>query len=124
METEQPVDADENFETLPKEKADTKLPFSIENLLADKFEKHEDNLKEDQNIACSSASDSTDYFKAHYYNSEGQNHHFDSDDDDKESTNSEPVDVVSSNTDAQEFSEEKSTDYQQSGIDLQNTYSF
>lgn len=85
----------------------TKLPFSIESLLADKFENKNEPLIEES--ATSSSAVSNDDF----YPVDEENHDMDEDDD--KSTSSEQVDVVSSNaSDVPEFGE-RSADYQQSG---------
>lgn len=89
----------------------TRLPFSIESLLADKFEKNERNeqLIEKNAASCSAVS------KDEFYPDEEENHEDMEDDDDDKSTSSEQVDVVSSNaSDVPEFTE-RSSDYQQSG---------
>lgn len=99
----------ENDITEEQPKIETiKLPFSIENLLADKFEKNKTNIEES---AASSSATSKDEF----YPDEEDNHDEMDDDEDDKSTSSEQVDVVSSNaSDVQEFNE-RSSDYQQSG---------
>ncbi|XP_072937615.1 uncharacterized protein lms [Epargyreus clarus] len=84
-------------------KNETKLPFSIDNLLADKFEKTFDDA----------SSSLPDYFSKEKFSAYEK---VGSDDDDKGSSSSEQVDVESSNvSDAQEFTDLKSPDYQQSG---------
>lgn len=104
--TVQSMDVDENESKI--EKIESKLPFSIENLLADKFER-KDKINEE--MATTSAG--TDDFEKGFYKSEEKDHS-DSDDDNK-SNDSEQVDVESSTAgDAQEFMG-GSTDYQQSG---------
>lgn len=95
-------------EEIKTEKNETKLPFSIENLLADKFEKCTPNSEASTSaVMCDLktkfTSDVTD--------------NIESDDDDRCSNSSENVDVESSTVgDAQEFLDVKSTDYGQSGI--------
>lgn len=85
-------------------KNETKLPFSIDNLLADKFEKQ-----------CE-ASSLPDYFGKENPFAAYEKEVLGSDEDDKGSSSSEQVDVESSNVnDAQEFADLKSPDYQQSG---------
>lgn len=89
----------------------TRLPFSIESLLADKFEKNKTNEHLNEETAASSSAVSKDEF---YPDDEENQDDMDDDDDDK-STSSEQVDVVSSNaSDVPEFGE-RSSDYQQSG---------
>lgn len=88
----------------PKVEA-TKLPFSIESLLADKFENKNEHIDE---CGTSSAVSNDDLYPV-----DEENH--DSDEDDDKSTSSEQVDVVSSNaSDVPEFGE-RCSDYQQSG---------
>lgn len=107
-----PSESTMDVEEIKTEKSETKLPFSIENLLADKFEKRSNDFSNDANASTSGVicdlksnftSDVTDAI--------------DSDDDDRASSDSsENVDVESSTVgDAQEFLDLKSTDYGQSG---------
>lgn len=104
--TVQSMDVDEN--ELKVDKIESKLPFSIENLLADKFERKEKS--EEASIA------EGDDFEKGFYKSE--ENHSGSDDNDDKSDNSEQVDVESSTAgDAQEFMG-GSSDYQQSGMRL------
>ncbi|XP_049877901.1 homeobox protein ceh-31 [Pectinophora gossypiella] len=98
------METDSNTEEIQQEsktteKAESRLPFSIANLLADKFEKHEDT-----NVASSSTEVDYEKFQSGQFQSD--------DEDDVKSTGSEQVDVVSSNNDASDL--EKSADYQQS----------
>lgn len=89
----------------------TRLPFSIESLLADKFQKTKTNEYLIQENAASSSAVSKDVFDP---DDEENQDDMDDDEDDK-STSSEQVDVVSSNaSDVPEFGE-RSSDYQQSG---------
>lgn len=107
------MDSEELNNDITKEepKVETiRLPFSIENLLADKFDK---NKTKEQFVEQSAASSSA-VSKDEFYPDEEENHD-DMDDDDDKSTSSEQVDVVSSNaSDVPEFNE-RSSDYQQSG---------
>lgn len=96
------MDVDSAENEVKSVKSESKLPFSIDNLLADKFEKQ-------PFVDTSSLPGfSKESFSA--YDKEV------SDEDDKGSSSSEQVDVESSNVnDAQEFTDLKSPDYQQSG---------
>lgn len=83
------------------EKSDTKLPFSIENLLADKFV---------QNDPKEGPSTSAGYF------TKDDEVPCETDEEDRESNlSSEHVDVEGSTADAHEFLDDKRHDYQQSG---------
>ncbi|XP_049699111.2 homeobox protein ceh-19 [Helicoverpa armigera] len=105
MDPSETMDVDE----IKTEKSETKLPFSIENLLADKFEKQTDFVNE----ANASTSGVNCELKSSFVSDVTEN--IDSDDD-ASSNSSENVDVESSTVgDAQEFLDIKSTDYQQSG---------
>lgn len=98
MSTESQMEIDETSQNEVKtEKAESKLPFSIENLLSDKFKK---KSPVDDNPSTSGCSD---YFKIN-----------DDDTDDEKSDDSENVDVEGSTADAQEFVD-KNHDYQQTG---------
>ncbi|XP_041988706.1 homeobox protein MSH-B [Aricia agestis] len=96
------MDVDDNIDSSNKiNKSDTKLPFSIENLLSDKFNSVDKEVP----------STSHDI----YFGSDRVKNHFEaeSDDDDKESSDSEQLDVESSNaSDVQELPEMKTSDYQ------------
>lgn len=113
MDVEEDIQKDEK-----PNKNETKLPFSIENLLADKFEKDRGNKRADFELGATSSSlDSMEYFRSdNIYNDNDLNddNTLDSEDDDKVSTISEQVDVETSTSDAQEFTE-RQTDYQQTG---------
>lgn len=96
------------------DKSETKLTFSIDNLLADKFEKRvveESNKSEDINNFA--GANSVNFYedlcnREKTYGSE--------DDDDKASDSSEQVDVESSTAgDCNDFGDVKSPDYQQPG---------
>ncbi|XP_075988445.1 uncharacterized protein LOC142984592 [Anticarsia gemmatalis] len=90
------------------EKSEAKLPFSIENLLADKFEKCS-NVNEEASTSAVICD-----LKSNFASDVTDNN--DSDDDDRCSNSSENVDVESSTVgDAQEFLDVKSSDYGQSG---------
>lgn len=109
MDSESTMDVDD----VKAEKNETKLPFSIENLLADKF--HKENSNDFSNDASPSTSAVNSDVRGNFISDVTD--HLDSDDDDRHSSNSsENVDVESSTVgDAQEFLDIKSTDYSQSG---------
>ncbi|CAB3241780.1 unnamed protein product [Arctia plantaginis] len=93
---------------IKSERHDVKLPFSIDNLLADKFEKCNSNDCEASTSAVISD------LKSNFISDVSDN--VDSDDD-RCSNSSENVDVESSTVgDAQEFHDAKTADYGQSGI--------
>ncbi|XP_013176328.1 PREDICTED: homeobox protein MSH-B [Papilio xuthus] len=94
------------------DKTETKLTFSIDNLLADKFEKRvEDrNTSEVGSAAC--VNESVNLYKDLC----NQEQTYDSEDEDKASDSSEQVDVESSTAgDCLDFTDVKSPDYQQPG---------
>ncbi|XP_053621321.1 homeobox protein MSH-A [Plodia interpunctella] len=90
------------------EKTETKLAFSIENLLSDKF-KNNTNVSVDESVNPSTSAECVDYF-----NGMGQSEMSCDSDEDRVSTSSENVDVEGTTNDAQEFADGK-TDYLQSG---------
>ncbi|XP_026741997.1 homeobox protein ceh-30-like [Trichoplusia ni] len=109
MDSESTMDVEE----IKAEKNETKLPFSIENLLADKFQKENPNNYSNDVSPSTSAVNSD--VRSNFISDVTEN--LDSDDDDRHSSNSsENVDVESSTVgDAQEYLDIKSTDYSQSG---------
>ncbi|CAH1642941.1 unnamed protein product [Spodoptera littoralis] len=111
-----PTDSTMEVDEIKTEKSENKLPFSIENLLADKFERQCFNEFSDN--ANASTSGVTSDLKSNYVSDVPEN--IDSDDDDRVSSDSsENVDVESSTVgDAQEFLDMKSTDYSQSDKDM------
>ncbi|XP_063835894.1 homeobox protein MSH-B [Ostrinia nubilalis] len=106
-----PMDVDDADAEAKVEKSDAKLPFSIESLLADKFDKA-DSVKEANEDAHASTS-GTGYFK----NNSDSEVHCETDEEDRESNlSSEHVDVEGSTVgDAQDYLDDKRHDYQQSG---------
>ncbi|XP_013185478.2 barH-like 1 homeobox protein [Amyelois transitella] len=91
------------------EKTETKLAFSIENLLSDKF-KNDKNVGVDETVNPSTSTVSMDYF----HDLRQSEVSCESDEEDRASTCSENVDVEGSANDAQEFTDGK-PEYQQSG---------
>lgn len=112
--SETAMDVDEHPEC-KIEKSETKLPFSIENLLADKFDKASD-VKEKVEDGQASTS-AMGYFKNNTGDSEVN---CETDEDDRESNqSSEHVDVEGSTVgDANDYLDEKRHDYQQSGMKI------
>lgn len=108
------MDVDEHPEC-KIEKSETKLPFSIESLLADKFDKASD-VKEKVEDGQASTS-AMGYFKNNTGDSEVN---CETDEDDRESNqSSEHVDVEGSTVgDANDYLDEKRHDYQQSGMKI------
>ena len=107
-----PTESTMDVEEIKTEKSETKLPFSIENLLADKFEKSSNDFSNNANASTSGVTcDLKNNFNSDVTDA------IDSDDDDRVSSDSsENVDVESSTVgDAQEFLDLKSSDYGQSG---------
>ncbi|CAG4957931.1 unnamed protein product [Parnassius apollo] len=99
---------------LVTDKPEPKLTFSIDNLLADKFSKDVNEIKNkfvDDNNECTN--ESVDFFKD-VCNTEQA--YCSNDEDDKASNSSEQVDVESSTAgDSSDFTEIKSSDYSQPG---------
>ncbi|KAJ8707098.1 hypothetical protein PYW08_011232 [Mythimna loreyi] len=107
----EPSESTMDVEEIKTEKSETKLPFSIENLLADKFEKQNFELSNDANASTSGV---TCDLKSSFASDVADN--VESDDDGASSNSSENVDVESSTVgDPQEFLDLKSSDYGQSG---------
>ncbi|KPJ10874.1 BarH-like 2 homeobox protein [Papilio machaon] len=97
------------------DKAETKLTFSIDNLLADKFEKRveEDRKKSEEEVSSGACENESVIFYKDLCNREQT---YDSEDEDKASDSSEQVDVESSTAgDCLDFADVKSSDYQQPG---------
>ncbi|RVE53614.1 hypothetical protein evm_001755 [Chilo suppressalis] len=89
------------------EKTDTKLPFSIDSLLADKFESDKEKEEYPSTSALSSFSSSTRDSEVHC------------DSDDESNQSSENVDVDGSGSaEGRDYMEEKRADYQQSGSSI------
>lgn len=112
-----PTESTMDVEEIKTEKNETKLPFSIENLLADKFEKQNCNdfTASDANASTSGVNCG---LKNNFISDVTENNDSDDDDDvdDRASNSSENVDVESSTVgDAQEYLDIKSADYGQSG---------
>nr|XP_026490587.1 homeobox protein GBX-2 [Vanessa tameamea] len=95
------METNETNEDLKNNKTENKLAFSIDNLLADKFV---ENVKVVNENASTSDPDYFSVFNKEHVNVES--------DDDKDSSDSEQLDVESSTADPQEFAESKSSEYQ------------
>lgn len=94
------------------DKAETKLNFSIDSLLADKFDK----CVNEQNQICGAVRNNETTGDTDFFNDRCGRQSDELEDDDKASSSSEQVDVESSNAgDSHDFVDVKSPDYQQPG---------